>query len=192
MTIPDRSSWGNSTLNANDAPEWNYLNNEMNGSQANVVATAGGWAIQHPWGKETIVAMGGLTDTAKYPASGVLRYNNLSVTSNVAAEHLKVKVTLNKGVDCVDANTANVYLNAVCSDANVATPKLVYNPTLSDPHAGELVFEATNVDLSLAVANSHLTINVSNGLHGANSAFWSRRTPKYALVLSGSVVIGIN
>ena len=197
MPVPDRSSWGNSSLNANDAPEWNYLNNEMRGSQANVVATGSGWAIEHPWGPggapvaETIVAIGDLTNTTEYPAFGVVRYDlvgNQPGHSN--SESLTVRLQLNKGVAVQDANTANVYIVAIGNDANTANVNLVYQPALSDAGAGELVFQATGVDLSLNQTDT-LTVNSTSTLHGAGGAFVSKRKPSYALTLTGSFVFTV-
>jgi hypothetical protein len=196
MPVPDRSSWGNSSLNANDAPEWNYLNNEMRGSQANVVATGSGWAIEHPWGPggasvaETVVAIGDLANTTTHPAFGVVRYALLSAAPGHSnSEHIKVFVQLNKGVEVQDANTANVYIAAVGGDANTANVNLVYQPAQSDAKAGELVFEVSAKDLSAYITGETLTINSSAVLHGAGGAFKSVRKPNYALVLSGSLVI---
>jgi hypothetical protein len=196
MPVPDRSSWGNSSLNANDAPEWNYLNNEMRGSQANVVATGSGWAIEHPWGPgggpvaETIVAIGGLSDTAQYPAFGVVRYALQSAQPGHSnSEHIKVFVQLNKGVEVQDANTANVYIVAIGGNANTGNVNLVYQPAESDPKAGELVFEVSGADLSLDITGETLTVNASSVLHGAGGAFKSLRKPNYTLALTGSLVI---
>ena len=184
MPVPDRSSWGNDSLGANSEPAWNYLNNEMRGSQANVVATGSGWAVVHPWGVETIVAIGELSNTSVYPAFGVVRYNSNSAPAHSNNESIRVSVQLSAGAKVMDANTANVYITAIGNDANTANVNLIYKPLLSDPGAGELVFEATGIDLTTNQGDT-LTVNSSSTLHGAGGAFLQAEG-LYPLALTGS------
>jgi hypothetical protein len=186
--MSDRSSWGNNPVGANDAPAWNYLANEMRGSQSNVVASNSGWQVVHPWGNETIVAIGELANTSVYAPFGVTRYSTLlTAPGHTATEHLKVMLQLNRGAVSLDANTANVYIVAIGNDANTANVNLLYKPLLSDPGAGELVFEATAVDLSLNAGDT-LTINSTSTLHGAG---FKSLYGTYALALTGSLVLTI-
>ncbi len=200
MTVADRSSWGSDPAGANDAPAWNYINNEFRGTANVVSATPSGWAIQHPWGPggsnvaEVVVAIGELANTAVYGSFGVVRYSSLlAAPGHSNNEHIKVLVQLNAGAVCFDANTANVYIAAIALDGNAAPStnvNLLYKPLLSDPGAGELVFEAVAVDLSLEGTGGQLVINSSAVLHGAGGVFKAAEH-HYTLLLTGSLTINI-
>jgi len=184
--------WGNDRADtANTGPQFEYLANEpqlTGGATANVQATPSGWAVELPWAEETLVGMGGLGMPA--PVVNFVRDASGAV-ANAAAQALKVFVQLSKGVNA-PANTANVFLTAVSSDANVANVDLVYSASLSVPGAGQLVFTA-NADLSTYANGTTLTLNSSTVFHGNTDLFSRRAKTAQALAgaLTNNVVISI-
>jgi len=154
--------WGADNANTAQEPSWGYINNEFRGSQNTVSATVSGWGIVHPWGTETVVAIGGLTTTL-----AAVTFENISGNvGHTASETLAIRIRTNYGVQITDANTANVYVVAISSVANTANVNLAYSAADSTPESGELVFKKT-LDLSAYGAGATFTVNASSTLHGA-------------------------
>jgi hypothetical protein len=155
--------WGSDGANTAKAPTWGYIANQFHGSQANVQPGSTGWEIVHPWGRETVVAIGGLLTSL---GVGVV-VNQSGVVGHTAAEIIKVMLRMSEGVRVVDANSANVYVVAISNFANTPNVNLLYSAVDSDPGAGELVFKSAPVDLTAGGAGKTLTINSTSTIHGA-------------------------
>jgi hypothetical protein len=91
-------------------------------------------------------------------------------------ETVTVFVQMNEGVTITDANTANVYIVLIGTNANAngnavsTNVNAAYVASLSVPESGMLVFQKTGVDLSAMIANSTLVLNATSILHHANAA----------------------
>jgi hypothetical protein len=171
MTATLQTPWGSDGSDiANNAPNeagWDYLAEQFRGTQANVQPDASGWVVEHEWGAETIVAIGGLVTTLL-----VLNVQNYSANglnlANTTGQIIKLFVTMNRGV-VPDANLANVYIVAISNDANVANVNLVYSDPSSNAKSGELIFVSAAFDASNASINGFsttLAVNSTSALHG--------------------------
>ncbi len=207
-TVPGKQ-WGNNGVNANDAPDWQYVADASNTPQkvdsagatrqpakdlygnasANIVHTVAGWELEYPDGlggvgnRETLVAIGGLT----MPALTVLFSQDVSgVVSNTTGQFLKVRVQLSSGAIVDPTALANVYIVAIGDDVATANVNLAYSDTLSAPESGVLVFVSPSLNLAGADTNSAYTVNSTSTFHGDTNVS-SRKKKGPALLLTSAL-----
>jgi hypothetical protein len=149
-------------------PDWPHLRDAAN-TTANTFAGDSGWVFRHPWGDETLYAIGNLGTKLGIANLAAIAVLTLAGTAgdgsgklvNAAAQGLSLVITFNEPVtlsgtptlDLISGNSANITLS--------------YNAALSDVTQGKVAFGNTSFSLASALYGPDtLTINASSTVTG--------------------------